>query len=139
MPDWIEKQLNKRYTVASARGRAKRERGPRAISAGYERGRIVVALRSGVELRFAPELAQGLRGATPADLKQVLVTEGGLGLHWPRLDADLYVPNLAAGIFGSHTWMQEIGGRGGAATSEAKIAAARANGKKGGRPVKLAA
>jgi hypothetical protein len=60
----------------------------------------------------------------------------GLGLHWPMLDADLYVPALVKGILGTKQWMTQIGAVGGSASTVAKAAAARANGKLGGRPRK---
>lgn len=58
----------------------------------------------------------------------------GTGISWPQLDVDVSVPGLAMEIFGSKTWMRELAKRAGSATSAAKAAAARANGKKGGRP-----
>ena len=59
----------------------------------------------------------------------------GLGLHWPVLDADIYVPALLAGVFGSRSWMASVlGAKGGKASTPEKAAAARANGRKGGRP-----
>jgi len=60
-------------------------------------------------------------------------------LHWEHLDADLSVPRLVMGIFGSGAWMRELGRKGGSASSAAKRKAARANGRKGGRPAKQAA
>ena len=39
----------------------------------------------------------------------------GLGLHWPQLDADLYVPALIEGAFGSRRGIQHIGEVGGSA------------------------
>jgi hypothetical protein len=58
-----------------------------------------------------------------------------LGLHWPKLDTDLYVPALLQGVFGSKQWMaQQLGAQGGRSRTAAKVAAARANGRKGGRP-----
>ena len=59
----------------------------------------------------------------------------GLGLHFPALDADLYLPAILEGFLGSRRWMAEhLGKTGGQARSEAKTAAARANGRLGGRP-----
>src|SRR5580658_2994541 len=58
----------------------------------------------------------------------------GLGLHWPQLDADLYVPALIEGAFGSRRWMQHIGELGDSARSAAKAKASRENGTRGGRP-----
>ena len=58
----------------------------------------------------------------------------GYGLHWPQLDEDYSVPGLMNGVFGAAKWLAARAGRG---TSEAKAAAARANGAKGGRPRKV--
>jgi hypothetical protein len=115
---------------------------PHAVEARYDRrgARIVVRLSSGLELAFPPRLAEGLAGATPADLAIIEITPAGLGLHWPKLDADLYLPSLLEGVFGSPRWMAGLLGKsGGLARSTAKTAAARENGRKGGRPRKLAA
>lgn len=114
---------------------------PHAVAARYDRrvARIVVALSNGLELAFPPHLAEGLAGAKPADLATIEITPTGLGLHWPKLDADLYLPSLLQGIFGSPGWMAGLLGRtGGKARSDAKTQAARANGRKGGRPRKAA-
>ena len=82
--------------------------------------------------------AQGLAGASNKDLADVKVLGKGFGLHWEKLDADLSIPSLVVGIFGSKAWMRELARRGGAATSPTKAAAARAIGAKGGRPKKSA-
>ena len=115
---------------------------PRAVAARYGRrvARVMVSLSNGLELAFPPHLAEGLADANPADLAVIEITPSGLGLHWPRLDADLYLPALLAGVFGSPRWMAGLLGRqGGQARSAAKGEAARANGRKGGRPRKAAA
>jgi len=46
-------------------------------------------------------------------LRKIKISPNGLGLHWPLLDADLYVPDLIEGAFGSRRWMQQIGKLGG--------------------------
>jgi hypothetical protein len=112
---------------------------PRAVEARYDRRRtrVVVSLDNGLELAFPPELAEGLDQAAPADLSEIEISPTGLGLHWPRLDADLYLPGLLSGVFGSPRWMASLMGRmGGQARSDAKSAAARQNGQRGGRPRK---
>jgi hypothetical protein len=83
---------------------------PRALAARYDRrvARIMVTLTNGLELAFPPHLAEGLAGAKPADLALIEITPTGLGLHWPRLDADLYVPSLLEGTFGSPRWMAAL-------------------------------
>ena len=64
------------------------------------------------------------------------VRDGGLGIRWPELDLDLYVPALLHGVYGTEKWMSSLGQRGGRSRSEAKVRAARENGRKGGRPRK---
>jgi Protein of unknown function (DUF2442) len=108
-------------------------------SARYDRRlrRIVLELDSGLELSFSPGQAQGLGEASPAELSVIEVSPSGLGLHWPRLDADLYLPALLKGLFGSKAWMaKQMGEAGGKSRSGPKSAAARENGKRGGRPRK---
>jgi hypothetical protein len=125
--------------AAEARMNAELKNQPKAISARYDRrvSRIVVGLDNGLELAFPPRLAQGLEQATPAELSVIEISPLGDGLHWPALDADLYVPALLQGVFGSKSWMaRHLGAAGGRARSRAKAAAARENGRKGGRPRK---
>jgi hypothetical protein len=114
---------------------------PRATSARYDRrgARIVVGLSNGLELGVPVNLAQGLAGAKASDLSDIQITPTGLGLHWPRLDADLYLPGLFEGMFGTRGWMAKTLGKvGGRSTSSAKQEAARINGRRGGRPRKMA-
>ena len=127
--------------AAEARGRELLEREPRALAAHYDRatGRVVIELANGCLYAFPAQLAQGLRGASDDDLAKVIVDGVGFGLHWPVLDADLYVPALVAGVFGTRAWMaRELARMAGRTTSPAKAAAARVNGAKGGRPRKVA-
>jgi hypothetical protein len=120
--------------------KAMRERmaaGPRAVAARYDRKRaqVIVALDNGLELAFPPELAEGLDDARPSELGEIEISASGLGLYWPKLDADLYLPGLLNGVFGSPRWMASRMGRlGGSARTKAKATAARANGRRGGRP-----
>lgn len=130
--------IERQYADAVEAGRAVDEAGPRAASARYDRdtGRVEVELRNGCLFAFPAEMGQGLRGASPDELAAVEVTPGGYGLHWEALDADLAVPALMAGVFGTAAWMRELGRAGGSRTSDAKAAAARENGRRGGRPRK---
>lgn len=124
---------------AEKRSQARRKVLPHATSARFDRrgARIVVGLSNGLELGVPVDLAQGLAGARAADLSEIEISPTGLGLHWPRLDADLYLPALMEGVFGTRRWMaQQLGKSGGTSTSMAKRKAARANGKLGGRPRK---
>ena len=84
---------------------------------------------------FLPQATQGLETAKPADLDVIEISPSGLGLHFPKLDADLYVPALLEGVLGSRHWTAaQLGKKGGSVRSAAKAETARANGRRGGRP-----
>ncbi len=124
------------FAAATARGEA-RLRGPRAESAHYDAGRnrVILRLTTGIEIGLVPGATEGLRGASADDLRAIEIDAFGLGIHFPRLDADLYVPALLQGVTGSRRWMAALlGAKGGRTRSPAKTATARANGKLGGRP-----
>jgi len=110
---------------------------PRAKSARYDKvsRRISVELTNGCAFVFPPDAAQGLENATPSQLAQIEILGKGSGLHWEELDVDLSVPGLLAGVFGTKSWLAR---RAGQTRSPAKSAAARINGKSGGRPKKKA-
>ena len=128
------------FEAARALGET-RLRGPRAEAAHYDaaRDRVIVRLTTGVEIGFAPGDVEGLQDASPDDLAVIEVEALGLGIHFPRLDADLYVPALLEGVLGSKSWMAaRLGAAGGRVRSSAKAKASRGNGKRGGRPPKAA-
>lgn len=110
----------------------------RAESVHYDKSDdlIVIKLRNGAIFSFPPRLAQGLQGSSPEQLADIWIPPSGSSVHWESLDVDFSIPELIAGIFGTKSWMAELGRKGGKATSSAKSAAARKNGKKGGRPRK---
>lgn len=123
--------------AAEARGRTLLATEPRAATARYDRatGRVVVDLVNGCVYAFPARLVEDLHGASDEALAGVTVDGLGFNLHWPALDADLHVPALLAGVFGTRAWMsRELARVAGQATSPAKAAAARSNGAKGGRP-----
>ena len=81
------------FDQATARGLEERDAGHvRAARYNRRRGRVIMQLSTGVEVTFPIALAEGLAGASPEDLTEIEIGPTGLGLHWPRLDADLYVP-----------------------------------------------
>ncbi len=124
------------FKAANAQAAATLTRGPVARAARFDarRGLIVVELEGGCEFAFPVALAEGLAGAPRSKLSKITLSPNGLALHWPALDADLYVPGLIEGAFGSRRWMQQIGKLGGQRRSAAKAKASRENGKRGGRP-----
>ncbi len=125
--------------AAEVRMRQRQAENGFAIAARYDNRarRIVVSMNTGIEFSFSVEQAQGLVGASAADLSNIEISPSGLGLHWPSLDADLLVAPLMHGVFGTKIWMASLMGKsGGQARTKAKAAAARKNGKRGGRPRK---
>ena len=127
------------YAAAHERGRRRRVAEPFAVQARYDsrQKRVVVELNTGLTVIFAPDMVEGLQNARPRDLRQVVISPSGFGLHFPELDVALYLPGLLAGQLGSRKWMAaQLGKTGGRARSSAKASAARANGKLGGRPRK---
>lgn len=69
-----------------------------ARSAVYREGEIIIAMQSGVEVRFPvannPRLADG----TPDQLQNIEISP--FGLHWPDLDEDLSFRGLLTGDYG---------------------------------------
>ncbi len=119
---------------ATKRAKRRRSKKPAAVAARYDRARdrVIVELSTGYEVAFPPRRAQGLDRAKPADLELIEISPSGFGLHFPKLDADLWLPALLEGVFGSRRWMAaRLGARGGRVKSKAKTLAARANGKRG--------
>jgi hypothetical protein len=112
---------------------------PSARSARYDlpTRRIIIELTNGCEFAFPARMGQGLQDATDEQLAAVKVSAHGSALEWEEIGADLWVPGLLSGLFGSKAWMRELGRAGGKIQSEAKARASRENGKKGGRPRKV--
>jgi hypothetical protein len=136
MANWINNEISRSYDRATKAGEAKLATQPRAAKAHYDarKARLVVELTNGVILMLPPKLLQGLKGATTAQLSDVELSPMGTGLHWEALDADFGVAELAAGIFGSKTWMSELARFAGSNTSARKACSSREKGKRGGRP-----
>ncbi len=131
--------LHDDFEVANQRAEELQEAIPKAVSAHYDRksGHIVIELSSKLILSFSPRDAQGLENAKPSQLDEIEITPSGFGIHFPKLDADLYVPGLLEGFLGSKKWMaSRLGQLGGQSKSRAKRAASKANGRLGGRPRK---
>jgi hypothetical protein len=97
---------------------------------------LIVGLSNGRRLVLPIEDLQGLGNATHEQIQRYELLGHGTGISFPDLDVDLYVPALIEGVYGNRRWMAQLGKKGGKAKSEAKRLAAKANGAKGGRPVK---
>jgi hypothetical protein len=112
--------------------------GLRGVTARFDRDarRVDVELSSGFTVGIPLRRLSRIAAADDADLEQVDLLGAGNVLHWETLDADYSVPALLVEALGRAKAARELGRLAGRATSEAKTAAARANGRKGGRPRK---
>jgi Protein of unknown function (DUF2442) len=132
-------ELHNSFKLANKRAKDLQSTFPQAVAAHYDRknGRVVIRLSSNLDVSFSPDDAQGLEKASPSKLDEIEISPSGLGIHFPKLDADLYLPAILQGFLGSRKWMAaRLGKVGGESRSAAKRKASKANGKLGGRPRK---
>jgi hypothetical protein len=82
---------------------------PHALSACYDRAsdRVVVELSSGFSLSFPRQRAEGIEHASAAELEEVEISPSGFGVRFPAVDADLWVPAMLQGVFGTARWEAE--------------------------------
>ena len=145
MPERRRVLGHQEWRTATRKGEEGRSHEPIAATAWYDvqEDLVVVGLDNGTRFSFPPSLAQGLAGASAEELNEIEVVSGGTGLHWESLDADLGVDALVRGLFGSPQWaasrkasISQLAGIAGRVSTPKKAAAARENGKRGGRPRK---
>lgn len=131
-----ESELEQQHKEAVERGRQRINQEPQVKRVEYENTtrRFIIVLKNDVQFSIPIALIQGLASASAEEIADVRIGPRGASLHWERLDVDLSVTGLLAGIFGTRLWMSSIGRQGGGVTSSAKQEASRLNGKKGGRP-----
>lgn len=121
---------------ARAREARARRTGRRAVAVSYDAtsDRMMMELSNGFFLGFPPSAIPSLRGASAAELAEVRLSAGGGALHWDTLDIDLSVAGLLLACVDRPAKLRELARLAGGSRSEAKAAAARLNGAKGGRP-----
>lgn len=132
---YTDEELLAQYERAVEAERIADRTEPRARSARYEHatGRIVVELKSGAAFAVPASMFAELDGATAEALEQVEPISGGEGIGWEALDVHVSVAGILAELLGPEL-VRAFAARGGRSTSERKAAAARENGRRGGRP-----
>lgn len=108
------------------------------IGARFNERRDVLELNfaGGGTMVIPRELIPGLEDAAGSVLAAVSVSPAGDAISWRSIDIDVYVPSLVEHAFGRRLFAAATGRKGGRRTSRAKVAAAKANGARGGRPRK---
>lgn len=136
-----DREVLAQIPAAEARARRAHALEPHAIAAHYDRRTrtLRVTLTNGGGFTIPVALIAELRRLTDQDIATVRVGAAGVALRWARLDIDLSVAGLARTLFGAAALMRVAGAAGGSVRSTSKAAAARRNGRKGGRPAKVAA
>lgn len=107
--DQIDAIIDRDWEAANRRGRETLA-GPLAESASYDAStsEVIIHLTTDAVLHIRSALLQGLENATPEELTDIHIGGSGTGLHFPRLDADFYVPALVKGVYGTPTWMRGL-------------------------------
>ncbi|MEO6678970.1 MAG: DUF2442 domain-containing protein [Pseudomonas sp.] len=67
--------------------------------------KLLVKLYAGIELNIPLGLIQELHEGDVLDLSEIEISPSGLGLYFPKLDADVLVSGLLQGVMGGPTWM----------------------------------
>lgn len=88
--------------LANERAAAVKAAFPKVVSVRYDRrvSRLVLTLASGLELLIPPRLVKALAHARQDELTAVELTPSGLGVHFPALDEDIYLPTLLGHLLG---------------------------------------
>lgn len=116
--------------AAAAEGRVESARdGARAVKYIPRADELKISLHTGVVVRIPRRLIPGLESASPKELAQVRLSPLTTSLTFETLDADYAVQGLLRKVMGFNAQQKAAG----SVTSEAKRAAAVANGKRGGR------
>ena len=114
---------------------------PRAERIEYDRRkrRLIIHLRRGAVVALPIALLSALHDATPRQLTEVHASARGNAIVNDELDVHISLNGILTELVGLTGAAAHLGAEGGKKTSPAKTAAARANGKRGGRPRKKSA
>ncbi|HEY0395748.1 MAG TPA: DUF2442 domain-containing protein [Candidatus Elarobacter sp.] len=114
---------------------------PRAEHVSYDarKKRLVIDLRRGAVVAIPIERIKWLRGASGRQLSAMYADRFGDAIISDELDMHISVKGLMRELVGLTGAASLLGSAGGKSKSPAKASAARANGKRGGRPRKKAA
>lgn len=129
-----------RFQQARAHGEARAQDASALVDARYDRtsDSVLLTFRGGGSMTIPRRVIPDLGRQPASALEAITLSPAGDAVRWPALDVDVYVPGLVERAFGNRLFAAAAGRRGGRRRTKAKIAAARRNGVKGGRPRKRA-
>lgn len=97
------------FALANQRAAQTRAQHPVAVSVRYDHdiACLVFELGSGIGITIPPHGLPGLEKASPAELGNAEISPSGLGIYFPKLDADVYLPAVFDDILGRLPNMHE--------------------------------
>ena len=110
----------------------------RASDARIEGDDLRLQLPGGGVVLVPIRRVRSLKTLSAEQLADLRLSDGGRVLLWPHVGVSIDVEGLLEAVTGMQS-LKTAQRKGGAARSEAKTTASRANGAKGGRPRKVAA
>ncbi|HEY9724023.1 MAG TPA: DUF2442 domain-containing protein [Oscillatoriaceae cyanobacterium] len=145
MSNWNldNEDFERQYALGVAAEKAAADVEPRALEACFDakNGVLAIAYRKGMRVEVPIQIIPELAGLTDAQLAKIALGAGGESLEWAEVDVHISVPGLTWRLFGSpdlaRQAVAENARRAAATRSEARAAASRKNGAKGGRPKKV--
>jgi hypothetical protein len=91
------------FEAANRRGAEVLAKYPAAVAVHYDHAgeRLVIALSTRQQVEVELKNIRGMEQARPEDLVDAQISPRGLGIHFPRIDADISIPALlnASGFF----------------------------------------
>lgn len=94
---------DKEIAMANERAAPKRAMLPsvRAVRYDHATKKLIISLSTGVDIAIAPALIRGLEHASGEELTVSEISPSGFGIHFPRIDGDVYLPALLADFCGA--------------------------------------
>lgn len=70
----------------------------RAEKVWFDKNNLWLLLTDGRQLSVPKIYFPRLANASESDLQEYEISGGGVGIHWDKIDEDIFVPNLLIGI-----------------------------------------